>query len=90
MSDNDELYRCQVCGFSMKPLFPWGDDGKSSSFDICPCCLAEFGLDDEELESTRAYRKIWLFEGAIWRSSEQKPLEFDLEKQLARIPKGYL
>ena len=44
MTGGAEHY-CRVCGYrSDEP--PWGDDGRSPSFNHCPCCGVEWGYQD--------------------------------------------
>jgi len=50
---------CRVCGYNnLEP--PWGDDGKSPTYDYCPCCGVEFGYQDACIEGIKSYRKKWL------------------------------
>ena len=32
---------CPVCGYPLSDYNPWGDDGKTPTYDICPCCGVE-------------------------------------------------
>ena len=42
---DDELMLCRVCGWKQETA-PWGGDGQTASFLICPCCGVEFGYED--------------------------------------------
>ncbi len=76
---------CRVCGMlQLDP--PWGDDGRTPNYDICPCCGVEFGYEDSTLESIRKYRNRWLANGANWTEKLEKPNNWDLKKQLENIP----
>ena len=54
------LNTCRVCGYTDAIFFPWGNDGKTPSFEICKCCNVEFGYEDCQLSSIRKYRQKWL------------------------------
>jgi hypothetical protein len=57
---------CRVCGFwSDEP--PWGDDGRSPSFEYCPCCGVEWGYQDLLPSAAERFRATWLAEGAPWQ-----------------------
>lgn len=81
-------HNCRVCGlFNEDP--PWGDDGESPSYDICPCCGVEFGYEDYTVESTKKYRAKWISEGAMWFTPKEKPKDWDLVDQIKSIPVSY-
>lgn len=65
---------------------PWGEDGKTASFDMCICCGVDFGYQDSLPESTREYREIWAKAGYPWVSKSQRPANWSVEAQLANIP----
>jgi hypothetical protein len=35
---------------------PWGDDGQTPSYEICPNCNAEFGYEDASENGIANYR----------------------------------
>lgn len=37
-------FYCRVCGLYLG-YQPWGEDGKTPSYEICPCCGVEFGYE---------------------------------------------
>lgn len=79
---------CRVCGlYSIDK--PWGEDGNSPNYEICPCCGVEFGNEDYTMESTIEYRKQWLANGAKWFTFKEKPENWNLKKQLQNIPHEY-
>ncbi|MGE9310821.1 hypothetical protein ACLOAU_04225 [Niabella sp. CJ426] len=80
---------CRVCGFQNDDL-PWGEDGNSPTFEICPCCGVEFGNEDYTKESTMEYRKKWIHEGARWFSPRERPTEWNREEQFKNIPAEFL
>lgn len=80
---------CRVCGFRYDNYYPWGEDGKSPSFDICDCCGTEFGYQDCNIDAIRAKREKWIEEGAKWDSLEIQPINWSLEESLMRIPEIY-
>jgi hypothetical protein len=82
---SDTLSPCRVCGLLFDEA-PWGEDGKTPSFDICPCCGVEFGYEDATADGCRSYRIRWIAEGAIWWDESQRPEPWNLETQLQNIP----
>jgi hypothetical protein len=80
---------CRVCGFEMiEP--PWGEDGCSPSWDICPCCGTEFGYEDCNLESVRKIREKWIVAGKKWFDLKKRPEKWNFDEQFANIPKDFL
>lgn len=81
-------YRCRICGLlHFDP--PWGEDGESLTYDICPCCFAESGFDDLWIANIRAYRQKWLDNGAKWHHAKSMPVGWNLEEQLSHIPEEF-
>jgi hypothetical protein len=99
------LFTCPVCGFfGLKtPPYeklgnpPWNNHGKppycqkygKASYDICPCCSFEFGLEDEAPDSTKSvsfekYLQQWIAEGCVWFQLEFKPHDWNLRTQLQK------
>lgn len=89
--NNDKLFsdpnthECRVCGLYLEH-YPWGEDGRSPSLDLCPCCGVQFGVDDDTIDIIKAYRAKWLNEGAKWFQKKLKPEQWHLDKQLSNIP----
>jgi hypothetical protein len=79
-------FHCRVCGLAYDE--PTWQDGYGSC-DICFCCGAEFGYEDNCVESTLAYREKWLAAGARWFDPELRPADWDLAHQLAQVPKEF-
>lgn len=75
---------CRVCGLYIQD-FPWGKDGKSPTYEICPCCGVEFGNEDYTKESICDYRREWISNGAIWFDQKKRPKNWDLYKQLKNV-----
>jgi hypothetical protein len=90
MNNNKNLlYYCRICGLrQINP--PWGDDNKSPSFEICPCCNVEFGYEDCNLDTIRSFRTRWMQDGALWSDLKTKPLNWSLKEQMKNIPTNYL
>jgi hypothetical protein len=84
---NDQL-RCRVCGL-LQDEPPWGEDGRTATFDICDCCGVEFGYEDSTLESVERYRRAWLDKGAVWQNRRKRPTGWHVESQLKLIPEGW-
>lgn len=76
---------CPACGYPLGNYNPWGDDGKTPTFDICPCCGVEWGNEDYTTESRTEYRNKWLADGAKWFEPQKKPVNWNLEEQLKDI-----
>ncbi|MGN6435868.1 MAG: hypothetical protein ACTHMM_05010 [Agriterribacter sp.] len=80
---------CKVCGF-YNDAPPWGEDGDSPTFEICPCCGVEFGNEDYTKESTKEYRKKWIDGGTKWFNPRERPEKWNLEEQLKNIQSEFL
>jgi hypothetical protein len=78
--------RCRVCGFPQGQAI-WDDDGQTPSFATCACCGCTFGRDDTSPATIRAYRAEWRATGAAWFDAAQKPADWQLKDQLARLPR---
>jgi len=84
-----ENYHCRVCGLYYDDL-PWGEDGATPIFEICPCCGVEFGYEDRTYETVKMFREKWLLAGSKWFMQKEKPLEWNLEEQLRNIPEEFI
>lgn len=56
------IFRCRICNFNCYPFMPWGQDGLTPSYEICPNCGAEFGYEDANEIGISAYRRRHLVE----------------------------
>ncbi len=83
-----EEHYCRICGLYIEDK-PWGNDGQSLTYEICPCCGVEFGNEDFDLSSIKEYRTEWLENGANWFDKESKPNFWDAKKQLMNVPKRF-
>lgn len=86
------LSRCRACGFDHFPDFPWGENGKLASFDICECCGIQYGYDDDgTAESCYKVRKYWVEneQCAFWSPNRQPPDNWSPSQQLRWIPAGF-
>jgi hypothetical protein len=88
-SKDIRIFNCRVCGFHLLEP-PWGKDGTTPNYEICPCCGCEFGLNDYTLEVTRRYREKWIKDGSTWFLKKERPTNWDMEKQLLNIPPNFL
>jgi hypothetical protein len=81
---------CRICGYFFNyPI--WDKDGASPSYEICPCCGAEAGVDDYKLAVIREYRNKWIMErGAIWFKPGIKPLDWDFFSQIKGVPEMWI
>ena len=82
----NELTICRVCGFDNIDYFPWGKDGTCPEYTYCLCCGVEAGNQDYSIQSIREFRDSWLTNGAKWDDPEKKPVGWDIENSLSRIP----
>ena len=88
MNENRNI--CPVCGYDKLFEVPY-DSLQYPSYEICPCCGFEFGVDDEDKGFTfKTYREKWIKEGYHFYILEEKPDEWNekvLAKQLENIKK---
>ena len=81
-------HECRVCGCCSED-FPWGEDGKSPSYQICPCCGVQFGKEDLTLESIKECREEWISKGGEWFTKNEKPEGWDIKTQMKNVPDGF-
>jgi hypothetical protein len=84
-----KINNCRVCGYEM-PSPPWGEDGKTPSWEICPCCGTEFGYKDCQITAIRNMREKWIANGMNWSDPEEKPEGWSFELQKRNIPDEFL
>lgn len=85
MHSNVDLEKyCRVCGYE-PPAPPYGPDGTTPSFDICPCCGVEWGYEDFTPIGVKKYRDSWLADGAPWCYKKQPMDGLTTADRLARI-----
>ena len=82
------IYNCRICGYTLD-FFPWGRHGSTPTFELCPCCGVQFGVMDETFVLIQQEREEWLSSGTPWFDLSKKPVNWDLEIQLAQIPSHY-
>lgn len=80
------MHHCCVCGAPTEDP-PWGEDGCTPLFEICPCCGCEHGYEDSTLKGIENLRAEWLSGGGKWLEPKYKPSDLSLEQQLSQIPK---
>ena len=81
-------HECRICGYYVND-FPWGEDGKSPSFQICSCCGVQFGREDDTLESIKEYRAGWISKGGKWFVKNETPEGWNIEAQMKNIPNEF-
>lgn len=76
-------HTCPVCGYPDLRDPPHGEDG-GGSYEICPSCGFQFGVDDEDRDiSYENWREGWVAAGMPWRSDGIRPPRgWDPAKQL--------
>jgi len=77
---------CPVCGYLELKEPPRGASG-GGSYEICPCCGFQFGVDDDDRELTYdEARKRWVAAGMPWFSkSRMAPPKWSAENQLKNL-----
>lgn len=77
-------HSCPVCQYPKLKEAPRSKSG-GGSYEICPSCGFQFGVDDDDKGLTfTAARTAWLKRGAPWSSSGQKaPKGWDGKTQAA-------
>ncbi len=78
--------RCRVCGLGQGDAI-WDVDGQTATFVTCACCGCTFGRDDTSPEAIRAFRSQWRSTGEAWFDESQRPSDWRLRDQLARLPR---
>jgi hypothetical protein len=76
---------CRVCGYELLAP-PWGHDGHSPTWEICPCCGTEFGYEDCTPASARNMREKWILSGKKWFDVSKKPNDWSFDRQQENIP----
>ena len=77
---------CRVCGFDGDEFY---DASGAPTFAICDCCGAESGYQDATPEAARSHRRRWTAGGTPWRVPGERPTDWNLNEQLARVPAEY-
>lgn len=77
-------FKCPICGCPQINTSPRDETG-APSYEICPCCGGEFGIDDISSGTIEEYRKSWLESGANWFDPVLRPDDWDLRDQLLKI-----
>lgn len=77
---------CLVCGYPDLEHAPRGREG-GGSFEICPCCGYQYGVDDDDRQVTpEAWRAGWVKEGMLWWSRGiAAPEGWDARAQLRTV-----
>lgn len=77
---------CPVCGYPDLSDPPHGEEG-GASYEICPSCGFQFGVDDEDRGVTyEDWRRDWVAAGTPWRSEGIRPPRgWDPAKQLRNV-----
>jgi hypothetical protein len=66
-------HACLVCGYAQLKSPPRSSSG-GGSYEICPACGYQYGVDDDDLGITPAqHRARWIQKGAPWSSVSIKP-----------------
>jgi len=81
-------YECRICGYKNED-FPWGEDGKTPNYQICPCCGTQFGVNDITLDDIHKTRNLWKKNGNKWFAKNETPADWDIETQMKNIPNEF-
>lgn len=83
-------YICRVCGFKHNiPIWEKIEENFFPSYEICCCCSAQFGLDDDHIISIREFRKNWINDGAKFALKKMKPKPWNYDEQIKMIPEQW-
>lgn len=75
-------HTCPVCAYPDLTEPPRSKSG-GGSYEICPCCGFQFGVDDDDRGLTHAAaRERWVRAGATWSSSTPPPKGWSAKAQL--------
>lgn len=85
---SDVLMCCRVCGYEYDSP-PWGSDGMTPIFEICPCCGVEYGYEDATLTGIKKYRHQWINDGCKWNDPDQRPSDWSYETQIINVPEQF-
>jgi hypothetical protein len=85
-SENDDC--CRICGFRPDTP-PWGPNGQTPSFEICPSCGVEYGYEDSTLAAVSRYRKEWLKNGGGWSDASVPKDGLTSQERLRNIPRSF-
>ena len=85
-------YTCPACGYDELREEPRGDN-TGGSYEICPSCGIQFGLDDEaggdpvrRLEIYTKWRQEWIKQGTPWNSvGIAPPRDWNPSEQIRRL-----
>jgi len=83
-----EKFYCRICGYRLG-FEPWGDDGKTPTYEICPCCGVEFGNEDCTIKSIKEYRESWIKSGCKWFEQSKRATTWSWENQQRHLPKKF-
>ncbi|MEJ5153009.1 hypothetical protein [Comamonas sp. MYb396] len=86
-ADTSDL-NCRVCGYLLNDP-PWGEDGCSPTWSLCPCCGTEFGYEDATPASIKRKRIDWISGGAKWFEPRLMPVGWSFEIQSLGIPEKF-
>lgn len=79
-------HTCLVCGYPKLQDAPRSQKG-GGSYEICPSCGFQFGVDDDDKSiSYEQARKSWMEEGMPWSSKGKlKPARWNAQRQLEKF-----
>lgn len=69
---------CRIC-WLFQENYPWWENWKRPSFDVCDCFLALFSYDDCNLDHIMQLREKWLSSWAKFFNLKNKPYRWDLK-----------
>lgn len=77
-------HTCIVCGYPHLTEAPRPKHG-GGSFEICPSCGFQFGVDDDDRGIAHAAaRAAWVRKGMKWHSRSPAPADWNPKVQLQR------
>jgi len=77
------MHTCLVCGYPELDEPPRSNNG-GGSYEICPSCGFQFGVDDDEGIAYATWRERWIAAGMTWSSiGRARPATWNPAKDFA-------
>lgn len=89
IDDSTAASFCRVCGLRADQP-PWGADGRTPVFEMCPCCGVEHGYQDASAAGARRFRTAWLAGGARWQDPSVPSDGLATDARLLHVPTDFI
>jgi hypothetical protein len=67
MNNRNLLRICPICGYNFEIV---GSSVKN--YEICPCCLFQYGIDDNAFDEFIIWREKWISQGMFFGNQNNK------------------